>query len=511
MVVRLEPRPSATSPAERHAAEDVARIAQEDVLQAGPVAGGSRGPLPFGGLRTLCAAYDTWSGVRRGEAEIGVRQRRRLERLIAHARRRSALYADLYADVGGSPVNLGALPPVTKQLLMARFDEWVTDPALTRANVAAFVAEPGSVGDLLLNQYAVWTSSGTTGEPGMFVHDQAAQTVYTALAVVRGWMAWVGLKRFGGVARRGLRVAVVVATGGRFFAVSLAERHRRANPWFRRVSRCFSLWLPIEKLVPQLNAYQPTVLCAYPTALTLLASEQHDGHLRIAPLLIVTAAEWLPQATRASLAAAFHCPVRDAYGASECGPIAFECEHGWLHANADWVIAEPVTEDYQPVPPGHMSYSTLITNLANCAQPLIRYDLGDSVLVRPDSCPCGSPLPALRVQGRTADLLSFPASGGRTIQVPPLALTSQVIETPGVRRFQLVQTNSRTLSVRLETVAGTDGEAVWRDFSGRLQGYLAQQGLSSIRLARSSEPPARDRSSGKFRQVSSALPRPASP
>lgn len=57
--------------------------------------------------------------------------------------------------------------------------------------------------------------------------------------------------------------------------------------------------------------------------------------------------------------------------------------------NADWVLLEPVDERHRPTPPGVPSHTVLLTNLANRVQPLIRYDLGDSVtlLDRPCQCP----------------------------------------------------------------------------------------------------------------------------
>ncbi|GAA3714149.1 hypothetical protein GCM10022204_36560 [Microlunatus aurantiacus] len=39
-------------------------------------------------------------------------------------------------------------------------------------------------------------------------------------------------------------------------------------------------------------------------------------------------------------------------------------------------------------------------------------DLGDSILARPDPCPCGNQAPAIHVTGRTADILTFPAAAG---------------------------------------------------------------------------------------------------
>jgi phenylacetate-CoA ligase len=43
------------------------------------------------------------------------------------------------------------------------------------------------------------------------------------------------------------------------------------------------------------------------------------------------------------------------------------------------VILEPVDAQLPPVPPGQVSHTTLLTNLANHLQPLIRFDIGDRI------------------------------------------------------------------------------------------------------------------------------------
>src|SRR5206468_3508687 len=83
--------------------------------------------------------------------------------------------------------------------------------------------------------------------------------------------------------------------------------------------------------------------------------------------------------------------------------IAYGCREGSLHVNADWVLLEAVDRDYAPVRAGEASHTVLLTNLANRAQPLLRYDLGDSIVVQPEPCRCGNPLPAIQVQGRCDD------------------------------------------------------------------------------------------------------------
>lgn len=96
-----------------------------------------------------------------------------------------------------------------------------------------------------------------------------------------------------------------------------------------------------------------------------------------------------------------------------------------------------VDEQYQPVQPGKQSHSVLITNLVNRAQPLIRYELTDRVILSPEPCKCGRPFPVVQVEGRTDDILKCSAPDGHLVQILPLAIKTIVEETSGVRRFQL--------------------------------------------------------------------------
>ena len=131
--------------------------------------------------------------------------------------------------------------------------------------------------------------------------------------------------------------------------------------------------------------------------------------------------------------------------------IAYGCTEGWLHVNADWVLLEPVDDAYRPVPPGEPSHTVLLTNLANRVQPVIRYDLGDSVMAKPEPCACGSPLPAILVEGRRDDVVSLRAPDGSVVRLLPLALTTVVEEAAPGHRFQIVQTAADRLMLRLDT------------------------------------------------------------
>jgi phenylacetate-coenzyme A ligase PaaK-like adenylate-forming protein len=263
---------------------------------------------------------------------------------------------------------------------------------------------------------------------------------------------------------------------------------------------------PLPRIVAELNAFRPALLASYPSVLALLAGEQRAGRLRLSPALISTGGEALLPAVRRGVEAAFRCPVIESYSASEAAPLTLPCTRGRLHVNADWFILEPVDATGAPVPAGRFSHSVLVTNLANLVQPLIRYELGDSVAMDADACPCGRPLPTIRVQGRTEEVLHVPGPEGREVGLLPMALATVVEETPGVHRFQVVQTAPTTLAVRLETGPGYRPGAVWDAVRARLGGYLRDQGLPDVALELAPDPPRVSPGGGKLRHVLSELP-----
>jgi phenylacetate-coenzyme A ligase PaaK-like adenylate-forming protein len=134
-------------------------------------------------------------------------------------------------------------------------------------------------------------------------------------------------------------------------------------------------------------------------------------------------------------------------------------------------------------------------------QPLVRYDLGDSVVAAVGPCPCGSPLPAIRVQGRCDDVLRFPGRAGHQVAVAPLTIGSVTDDVPGLARSQLVQTSPSTLRVRLQATPGANVETVWDAVRSRLADYLTAQDVADVELVRAEEPPEQSLASGKFRQV----------
>ncbi|WP_018774801.1 phenylacetate--CoA ligase family protein [Arthrobacter sp. 131MFCol6.1] len=496
--------------------------------------------------RTTGIAWDIWRAGRASQDEITRRQRDRLAALVECARSSSPYYRRLYRDVPDTVPDratdtakdlatyLGELPPVGKRELMENFDDWVTDPHITLAGLKQdLLGDLSRIGSLYRGKYLVVTTSGSTGEPAVLVHDRTSQLVASLLGPIRERRTLMAAKEARAFLRRGLRAAALIADGDHFAGVVLTEAARRRSPRIARRVRVFSVLRPLPDLVADLNDFQPTVLYGYPSAMVQLAAEQQAGRLRIHPLLAVASGESLAAHAAAEIEAALGCRVSARYVASEVLALTSRCRQGLLHVNADWTIVEPVDDAFRPVPPGELSHTVLVTNLANRVQPLIRYNLGDRVQLSAGPCACGSPFPTLRVEGRSGDVLSFAAADGtrsdgtgldgtgldgtgsdgtrlegtgldgKVVTVLPLALGTVIEETAGVRRFQAIRTGPGSLTVRLELWPEAATAAVRTAVGERLGAFFAAQGAAGVDVRFSDEPPRLDRS-GKFREVWSA-------
>lgn len=450
----------------------------------------------------LKVVWGTWRAERVGDAAIHRLQQERLGRLVRHARTASPYYRRLYQGLPPRVSDPLLLPPVGKRDLMAHFDEWVTDPDVTLAGLERdFLPDLSLVGSPYLGRYHVFTTSGTTGEPAILLHDRESWRVMHVVSRLRARRSIAMRNLVPQLRRRGIRSAVLFATGGHYGGVVLTESTRRRSAFLARRVRVFSVLRPVAELVEELNGFQPTFIGGYPSALALLAAEQRAGRLWISPLRATSTGETMTATTRRAIETALGCPVIEGYGASEVPALAVQCALGSLHVNTDWYLLEPVDERYQPVPAGTLSHTVLVTNLANRVQPVIRYDLGDRVELAATRCPCGSALPTVKVEGRTNDVLAFELPDGRVVRVLPLALGTVIEETPGVRRFQAIRTAPTTLTIRLEPTPGADPATVWSAVTERLEGFLASHGAAAVCVERATEPPFADPRSGKFRQV----------
>ena len=448
----------------------------------------------------LWLLYDTHKARKQGASAIMQRQRTRFTEMVTFARTHSPYYRERYRNLPEKGEDLERLPIARKQELMDHFDDWVTDRNVTIKQVSAFINNPHLIGERYLDKYLLATTSGTTGNRGIFLMDDRAIAVNLSLTLPM-MSRWLGVSDVMKLLANGGRMAIIVATGGHFLVAAGATRIRKTNRLLRSTIQFFSVHLPLPELVAQLNQFRPAIVIGYGSVMEMLADEQALGRLHIQPVLLEPAGETLGASEYNRLAGLFNAKVHDVYGATECPFLSSsKCAHGWYHVNDDWVLIEPVDAHYQPTSPGEWSHTVLVSNLANRVQPILRYDLGDSILVNPDPCSCGSPLPAIRVRGRAADLLTFSTEHGKQVTIAPLAFGTLMDQTPGIELFQIVQTTPTNLRVRLKTASGADPNQIWQTVHNEMTHLLASYRLDHVTLECGEEAPEQS-PGGKYRRI----------
>lgn len=367
--------------------------------------------------------------------QLAAHQREQREAIVAHAREHSAFYRERGTD-----------EPVTKAELMERFDDWVTDPRLRHAEVERALSAP-----MHLDEYRVMATGGTTGRRGLFVFDQPEWLTVCSI-ILRG-IQQSGMKP--GLPRP--RLASVAAPDATHMTFRVSQS--MGNGPYRRLT--LSVTDPLPRLVEALNEFQPDYVAAYPSIASLLALEQLDGRLRIAPRVVTTSSEVCTPEMRSNIRAAWGVEPHEIYGTTEalCGST---CEHHNLHFAEDFAIVE--VEDER----------LLVTNLFMRTQPLIRYEITDIVRVSDEPCPCGSPFRTITaIEGRSDDILRF---GG--VALHPIHLRSPMAKLHGVRQYQIVQ-RAEGLQV---LVVPRNGSDIRTEVRNAMAHALADAGAPGVRV-----------------------------
>lgn len=451
----------------------------------------------------LMAAYRRTSA---SHASVRVLRQERLSQVLAAARA-----VRLYR---GSPLgSLNDVRPLRKSELLDRLDESVADPALTRARLMGWVTGGGAPGEALLGRYLAATTSGTTGQVGVFVDDLEGWARQRAIVFARMFQGLLTPEGFALLARRRYRLAFVVATGGHLLTSILASRVPKVGQLFA-ASRVISIDAPLGKVVDELNAHQPLLLHTYPTFLEVLCLEKRQGTLRIEPEILTVGSEPLSQSCREAVATAFpRARLVETWAATECLAMASSCPHGTLHVNEDACILEPVDDELRPVPMGQVAPRVLVTNLLNTVQPLLRYELTDSVVLDDTPCPCGSPFVRAKVFGRTDDTFFLVDDQGTAQVHPPIPIECAFLGTAGLLQYQLVHERQNQLRLSFVVEPGAEARQVAAGLDDRLGRYLDEHGLLeevsfSVEQVDAVERHARSR---KLRQITSRVARPAGP
>lgn len=312
-------------------------------------------------------------------AKLEAAQLKKFRALARLAGARSAYYARIIRERGIQLDSCvpGDFPVLTKSLLMANFNDIVTDPRVSREVIAEFLSRSTDPKERLFDELTVMHTSGTSGEVGYFLYSPADFARLRA-AGMRNRRAFRALFPRLGFRLRRVRLAFYGATGGHFAGVTGIASMQRGLGKLLIDARAFEVNTPLPDVVHAIDAFRPDVLWGYTTALKMLGDEQRAGRLRIAPLSIIATGEMVTKADAQFLSAAFGgATATSMYACTEHMMLGMSNPDGDSMTLLDDNLIFEFYEDH-----------SIITNLFNHTLPLIRYRMSD--ILRPIS-PAGAP------------------------------------------------------------------------------------------------------------------------
>jgi phenylacetate-CoA ligase len=369
----------------------------------------------------LLLGRDRWS-----RPQLLELQRRALRALLDDACRLSPYYREALGP-NAADLPLDRLPTLPKPTLMEEFDRIVTDPRVRLAEIEAHLAGPAAT-EPFLGEYRVFSTAGTTGVRGVFLYSEDEFATWVSICLR-------------GMARIGVTPATRLVGIGAPSHLHMSKQLIAAFAAGRQPGPQLSVVTPLPELVEALNAFRPEALITYPTVAAFLAEEQLECRLRIDPRIVMVVSEVVTDEARGLIHDAWGTHPFEVYASTEVPLISSSSpEHVGMHVTDDFAIVEVVDEQNRPVTPGEPGAKVLLTNLVNRAQPLIRYELSDSVTAAGVPDPSGRPYGRiLRVDGRSDDILKFPGPDGPTVAVNPFRLCAPFAHVPDVRQYQIVE------------------------------------------------------------------------
>ena len=186
----------------------------------------------------------------------------------------------------------------------------------------------------------------------------------------------------------------------------------------------------LKAYVSKLNSYKPEYIDSYPSALYSISKYINENKLEIhSPRGIITSSETLLDVQKKEIEKAFRCSIYDQYGAAEMCVFIAQCSKGRYHVREDYSYLEFI-ESQQ----GKDIKEILCTSFINPVMPLIRYNIGDAVVVsKSQNCDCGcNMLIVKKIQGRTDDCIV--TKTGRIIgRLSPILKGINVVESQFVQ------------------------------------------------------------------------------
>jgi len=346
------------------------------------------------------------------------------------------LYHEKYKKVGIRPSDIKGMKDISKLPLITKND--------VRKNSPDNIVPPGFDKRKTVISY----TSGTTGKPVSIYID-----IYT---MVKGLLGYLRVIKEHNINWRKTKMTAIVD-----LSENSAERNYLTDgilptlkPFFSLDNmQIFNTYDDAEKLIKEINSFQPEFIGGYPGMLRQLTILKRKGYgENIQPRCIISSGAVMDQFLKKYVEETFGTHVFDAYGAMESGPTAFQCKQGGYHIHSDLVHLEIIDSDGEPVSPGATG-KVVVTRLYGGGTPIIRYTgLDDFITSSDEICDCGINSGLIgEIHGREAQSLILP--GGKVMLPSSISKffgeISEKIDITKIQRSQIIQHKLNKFEIRV--------------------------------------------------------------
>lgn len=290
----------------------------------------------------------------------------RLRAFVQHAAATTPYYKELFQQLGIRPedirtlADMRQLPIITKQIVREHEEEMLSTAIPRKETIVVH-------------------TSGTTGSP--------LNCVMTEQALHEQWAVRWRFRRWHGVQ---------TDTPSAYFLGRTVVPKTQTHPPFWRYNRpgqqiLFSSYhinpANARDYVEELRRRKPPYLQGYPSIITLIASYILESDIDLGyqvRWVFANSETVLPQQVD-MIERAFGVRPKQRYAAAEAVAEISECEYGNLHVDEDVAATEFIPTDVED------TYRVVGTNFTNPAAPMLRYDIGDLVVLSGKRCSCGHP------------------------------------------------------------------------------------------------------------------------
>jgi phenylacetate-coenzyme A ligase PaaK-like adenylate-forming protein len=288
--------------------------------------------------------------------------------------------------------------------------------------------------------------------------------------------------------------------------IGIMDDYVGGNSWaygmkgFARL-KMLSVFSPIEKIVSDLNNFQPQIIMTKPSLLGELARQQRDSNLKINLKNVIFAGEMISPNDASDIEKYFGVKPRNSYSTCETGPISFQMqgtEEG-LNIFEDLVWLELLDDNNQPIKEYYEAGNIVVTNLYNKIMPIIRYKIGDKAYYIPNESNKHFNKISY-IQGRNTTYFTFEDKNQTKVKVSEFPFWSLYI--PGILRYQVIQESMTVLKVKIEwekNIAPDKKNTVLDNFCNKIKRILnSHHGLSNITISIENVPKILPNSNGKI-------------